>query len=611
MSKTNKKSQRQRNDTLHKRYIDKQKVEKGEAHVTRKGAVIPAKQFQPQVCKCKLNCSTVIEVTRQRQIFDSYYKTMDWSSKTNFLRASVQQIPVKSRTSPQPQKFRDFNTLYRFTDAIGIAHPVCKTFFINCLQIPGSRVLLALKTMKSNPNAVDRRGKHPSSKKISESDANFAMEFIKGYPVYEACYNMKRPVKKYLRTNLSVIKLYKDYKVVCETAQRTVLKENRFRDVFHRCDLTFKSLSTGFEKCQICNDNGIEPGQNLPSLEDTSIGPELGEHIKCVHDFNEAFKRDVDEANRSEDAVQCLTFELQRALPTPYLHRMDETLTKRPLWTYNLCIYDEISKQAYMYVWGENVAGHGAEEIGSCLVYHIKNNLPVNTKHLILYSDSRSQKLSLKLTLILKKLLHNTSGEMQIETIEQKYFPSGHTYNSCDLKFFCTIEKYIKSVKDIFSPLHWQKIIFDSKKLEPRFKVTGMVSKDFYTCRCIRNLCIPKKTIKSQVKWSSLYAITNRKSEPLILAVKENANRPERKIQLFKANVTEDIFCELPLENSHPNGKLINKKKYDDLMDLLGMLPKKCHKFYKNLQYNQNENYDIDFGLASGSSEDDDDDHKS
>lgn len=35
-------------------------------------------------------------------------------------------------------------------------------------------------------------------------------------------------------------------------------------------------------------------------------------------------------------------------------------------WVYNFCIHDVKTGQSDMYVWEENVAGRGSDEIGSC-----------------------------------------------------------------------------------------------------------------------------------------------------------------------------------------------------------------------------------------------------
>lgn len=42
------------------------------------------------------------------------------------------------------------------------------------------------------------------------------------------------------------------------------------------------------------------------------------------------------------------------------------------LWTFNLCIHDEVTGKGHMYMWSENMASRGADEIGSCVMKHLQ-----------------------------------------------------------------------------------------------------------------------------------------------------------------------------------------------------------------------------------------------
>lgn len=91
----------------HKSCIKKQLVEHGEEHQT-KTKTIQAKTFIPQeICQCakrakkESKCSAKIDIQRQKDIFDSYYKGMIWSQKALFLRGNIQRQPVKSKKNRQ------------------------------------------------------------------------------------------------------------------------------------------------------------------------------------------------------------------------------------------------------------------------------------------------------------------------------------------------------------------------------------------------------------------------------------------------------------------------------------------------------------------------------
>lgn len=182
------------------------------------------------------------------------------------------------------------------------------------------------------------------------------------------------------------------------------------------------------------------------------------------------FKKDVENAAENRSCV--LTFDLQKTLETPSL-TTSVAYYKRQLWTYNLCIYDEIKKIGYMYVWNESVASRGGQEIGSCLIDHLKNHLDESVENLILYSDScGGQNRNIKVTLLLKHFLASS----HLSSITQKFFVSGHSYNSCD-RCFSIIEKAKKLIDVVATPDDWLKIIKDSKQKQPVFVVKKMKKK--------------------------------------------------------------------------------------------------------------------------------------
>lgn len=166
---------RMRKYSAHKSYLAKDRVERGLERVTKRGRIISAKVFKPQIiCKCldnkkqKLSCSLKIDVVRQEEKFKSY-QDMKWSQKTFFLRNCVKRTSVKAKkcnfSIDVAQK--KFNHVYTLIDANGAKQEVCREFFINCLQVTSNRIFNALKSIQSNAAAVDMRGKGVSGNKTS------------------------------------------------------------------------------------------------------------------------------------------------------------------------------------------------------------------------------------------------------------------------------------------------------------------------------------------------------------------------------------------------------------------------------------------------------------
>lgn len=64
-----------------------------------------------------------------------------------------------------------------------------------------------------------------------------------------------------------------------------------------------------------------------------------------------------------------------------------------------------------------------------------------------------SQNRSIKMSMILKHFLANKWKHPNLECIEQMFYVSGHSYNSCD-RSFALIEKQRKRTENVHVPRH-------------------------------------------------------------------------------------------------------------------------------------------------------------
>lgn len=189
-------------------------------------------------------------------------------------------------------------------------------------------------------------------------------------------------------------------------------------------------------------------------------------------------------------------------------------------------------------------------------------------------------------------LKHFLSMHDTLKSITQKIFVSGHSFNACD-RSFAIIERAKKFADNIFIPDRWMELVREAKKNEPTFAVIKMNSEDFYSSseleKCIVNR--KKDVHKNKINWFDIRTIKYRKDSLFTLFINFNI-----RVNIKKNSVDETSFmhCEIPL--LYPDGKLINEKKYKDLLDLLNYIPKEYHSFYKDLKYHSKE---IDYGLAS------------
>lgn len=241
-----------------------------------------------------------------------------------------------------------------------------------------------------------------------------------------------------------------------------------------------------------------------------------------------------------------------------------------------------------MYVWDESVGSRGSQEIGSCLFKHFLEYVPHDTKRITLLSDScGGQNRNIKITMMLKYFLENKWKHSDLESIEQSFYVSGHSYNSCD-RSFALVEKQRKKTENVLVPRHWFNIISQAKKNDPKFVVIQMTRNDFYGAEQLMALITNrKKSLDGQkLSWFNFQHILHNRNEPYILRIKEHGvdNSLYSIISLLKKNSPSN-FPKFKLKRLYKTKRPIDKSKYDDLIDLLKYIPEKYHSFYQELKY--------------------------
>lgn len=534
-----------RRPTILKKFLNKQKVQKGLEHFSPTGKLIPAKTFKVQKeCKCKRKCLENIDVQRQYEIFKTFYELDSWTSKIIFLRGCMSREVVKNTLSQQNPilalKCVSHNYSYKLLDLNGTGHEVCKEFFCKCLQISKNIANRAFASTMSNPSAIDRRGKMSPANKIPDSDKSFAKEFINKFPRYRSHYCREMSNRYYLMPGLNLRKIYREYQLLCGFEERSCLKEHMFRHIFNtEFNLHFKHPKT--DTCKTCDGIIAYLKNEKLSFENRSKHEEtLKKHHDAVAQKKEGYQSDIKEAKESNGRIKCYTFDLQKTLETPSLST-SVAYYKRQLWTYNLCIHDDVTGQAYMYMWSENMASRGADEIGSCVMKHLRIHDSVNTKKVYFYSDKcGGQKRNIKITLFFKKIFYHLDN---IDVIIQKYFISGHSYNSCD-RCFAIIEKQRTFTTEVYIPRHWFNIVQTSKKKEPKFVVEQMAQNDFFSSNTITSLIVNRKitTTNEKINWLNIDAIQNKKDEPFKLFLKQMNSPTQHVVNIHKNGVTKEMF---------------------------------------------------------------------
>lgn len=393
----------------------------------------------------------------------------------------------------------------------------------------------------------------------------------------------------------SVSKIYREYVTICEFRKVAPVSDSKFREIFNgEFNLSFKSRHS--DTCKTCDEIDVALKNILITNDRKEELSEIKEsHFNLVEKVRKEFNDDVSEAKQSDGKTIVLTFDLQKTLETPSL-TTSVAFYKRQLWTFNLCISDEVTQVGHMYIWDESVASRGSQEIGSCLLKHFKTKIPDTVEKIILYSDScGGQNRNIKLTLLLK---HFLASNEKIKSIQQKFLVSGHSFNSCD-RNFSTIEKKKKITENVYVPEQWIQLIQDAKRALPVFDVNVMATNDFVSSEMLeKQITNRKKDIAGEkINWLKIRSILHLKQKPMIIYIKDDNDKAQI-IDFKKRNISQDNLAQIELNQLYPHGKTITTEKLNDLMDLLKYVPPEFHSFYKNLKSNPE---DIDYGLASDS----------
>lgn len=191
------------------------------------------KTFRAQIiCNCNKDCATVIDVVNQKDIFDQFYGLPSWSKKTEFLRSIVNRESVKENLNPRINlKDRDLFSTYHFFDSVGKKQRVCSLFVTKLLQINRMKLFRVAASIKSNPFAIDRRGKGSNRKTTAELTA-FAKQFMQTIPCYESKIDSNSFDTKYLHPNLTLNTIYRLYRNMCDFKQKQKLSKSVFVKCF-------------------------------------------------------------------------------------------------------------------------------------------------------------------------------------------------------------------------------------------------------------------------------------------------------------------------------------------------------------------------------------------
>ncbi|CAH1993091.1 unnamed protein product [Acanthoscelides obtectus] len=435
--------------------------------------------------------------------------------------------------------------------------------YIRVLKVSDGRITRVLvNKSKAMPAPTDGRGKQPSANKTPDHKVDKVKEFIERFPSYQSHYSRKKnPHRRYLAPDLNLSIMYDLYKKQLSLKDEQPVSKYIFSEIFSKqFNLHFHApVSDSCKKCDLLQ-NKLKFEMDVEKRQ--SLTTEMELHQRKAQSAREGMKSDAVVAKNNSE-VTAIAFDLMKTLPTPVIST-GISYYKRQLWTYCLGIHNLATKESFMYIWNESIASRGPQEIGSCLLHFIKNQ--VKTKKLLMYSDQcGGQNRNIKMALLCNYIV--SSHDLIVEEINHKFLVSGHSYLPCD-QDFGLIEKQKKYFKDIYVPDSWETVVKAARKKVP-FKVVQMTVTDFYSTvnleKNITNRKISENKLK--VEWMKIQWLLFKKSDPLKIYFKYSNQdfAPFDSVDVSKRN-SSNSFKELNL--LYPKGRKVDIKKKKDLLDL-------------------------------------------
>lgn len=557
-----------------RRAVNKKKRCAGEEYITKSGKTVPSKPFQPFVCVCKNKCHLLLPEERQRELHTSFYGLQSFNLQTSYLFSLVKVVNKLRKYTENQNSQRDKTRIYYIPDATGEEKKVCKSFFQAVFQVSSGRLDRLLKTKPIGaPSPCDKRGKHPPANKTNEAQKNKVRDFIKQFPSYESHYcRPKSNHRRYLAPDLSIGKMYNLYKNESNNSVSYFV----FREIFNKeFNLHFHPpISDSCKKCDLFN---IKIKSTVDEVIKRQLEIERELHQRKAQSARDSLQQDAQLSKEGDITVIC--FDLMKTLPTPVL-TTGICYYKRQLWTYCFSIHNMATNDSYMFVWNESVASRGPQEVGSCILYYIKNF--VATKKLVMYSDQcGGQNRNIKMSVLCNYIVSST--EFEVEEIDHKFLLSGHSYLPCD-QDFGLIEKEKKFHPNIFIPDDWNKVITNARKKNP-FKLVEMKSSNFFSTKPLENNITNRKISKDNVKveWLKIQWLRFQSHCPFDIQFKYSNNNdvPFETVDISKR---KSLLPESKLPLLYPNGNVINDAKKKDLLQLKEFIPPMYYAFYENLR---------------------------
>ncbi|GFN74679.1 hypothetical protein PoB_000118500 [Plakobranchus ocellatus] len=162
---------------------------------------------------CRYECHTSFNQRKKEGIFHGFWELSDTQRQWDFLATCVTEFEAK-RASHAEKSSSSRQKSKKWTLPLDVNNvTVCKTFFLDTLNISEARVITAIKKKVSGINFTsgDMRGRHHTgpTKNLIERDTMKA--HIESFPTVESHYCRHSTQRQYLEADLSLHMMHRLY----------------------------------------------------------------------------------------------------------------------------------------------------------------------------------------------------------------------------------------------------------------------------------------------------------------------------------------------------------------------------------------------------------------
>ncbi|KAK5646174.1 hypothetical protein RI129_004638 [Pyrocoelia pectoralis] len=565
---------RQRRPETWKRNIKKKKVNSGESYISEGKRVIQAKEMRkPCSDNCIHKCFNM-ETGSRKTIFSNFWGLSDNDLQRQFVVSHMQLLVPKYRRVIEGSN-RGNNFAYYFT-INGIRRRVCKTFFMNTLNI-GDR-LIRTSWKKSKDCAIiekDKRGNTNSHQTVEESIKDSVRNHINSFHRIESHYLRAQTSREFIDGSLTLAQMYRFYKDDQEEKKQPYAKKCTYDTIFNT-EFNISFFRPKKDQCSIC-----ESYKNGNEAEKRNRQEEYDRHVKNKVRSREEKQKDIAMGKENNNIiVSC--FDLQAVLPTP-CGDISTFFYKCRLNCLNFTIFEITSRNGFCYFWHEGIAMRGANEIATCLLDYL-SSLPAG-KDVIFYSDNCVGQNKNKIVISMYLYAINKT---QLKSITHKFLTVGHTQNEGD-SMHSVIEKAKKRMLrsgPIYVPSQWPPLIRAAKKEGKPYKVRELATDEFMDFKSMANgfgQKFSKNSENEKVVWNDIHVFRVEKDFPDTVFYKTDFDSDGYK----KIDLSSRRSCNLSefvLQEAYSTHPVLRDKTKEHLLELCdkNLIVKVHQPFYRD-----------------------------